>query len=64
MRHKNFLLVGMGALVAGIATILFLKKRKEAKENEKPPKNAPQLDIENPGTQSEFPSSATESQVG
>ena len=64
MRHKNFLLVGIGALVAGIATILYLKKRKEAEGEEKPPKNAPQLDIENPGTQSDFPSSATESEVG
>ena len=64
MKHKNFLLVGMGALVAGIATILFLKKRKEAEANEKPPKNAPQLDIENPGTQADFPTSATESEVG
>lgn len=64
MKHKNFLLIGMGALVAGIASILFLKKKKEAEEGEKPPRNAPQLDIENPGSQSDFPSAARESEVG
>ncbi len=29
-----------------------------------PPKKAPQLHLDNPGTQSEFPTSATESEIG
>lgn len=33
-------------------------------EHEHPPKHAPQLPIENPGDQSEFPKSASESEVG
>lgn len=57
------MIVGMlSALATGLA-LLFVMKKKGAKE-ERPPKKAPQLDIENPGTQSEFLTTATESEVG
>lgn len=63
MKNKNLLIAGAGAILAAAAAIFFLRKKK-AGDTEKPPRNAPQLDIENPGTQSEFPTAATESEVG
>lgn len=63
MKKKNIILVGIGAALATAATFFFLKKRKNGDE-EKPPKKAPQLEVENPGDQSEFPKSASESELG
>ena len=63
MKKKNIILAGIGAIIATAATVFFLKKRKD-QPDEQPPKNAPQLDIENPGDQSEFPKSASESELG
>ena len=63
MKNKNKWLMAMGSLVA-IGASLFLIMKKKNKHEEKPPKEAPQLHIENPGTQADFPSSATESEVG
>lgn len=51
--------LGAGALALGIAT-LFMGRR----QGGKPSKNAPQLALDNPGTQADFPSSATESEIG
>lgn len=64
MKNKNWILIGAGALAAVAAAIFFIKKNKNKYEDEKPPKNAPQLDIENPGTQSEFPTSPSASELG
>lgn len=58
-------MIAIGALLAvnaAIAAYLFTKKKQNSKEQ--PPRNAPQLDLDNPGTQAEFPNSATESEVG
>ena len=62
MKKKDMLLVGigLGAAVAAAAIFFFWKREKD----EKPPKNAPQVPIENPGEQSEFTTSASESEVG
>jgi hypothetical protein len=63
MKKKDMLLLGIGigaALTAAAAIILFWKKDND----EKPPKNAPQVPIVNPGEQSEFTTSASESEVG
>ena len=57
------MIAGMLSAWAAGLILLFVMKKKAAKE-EKPPKNAPQLDIENPGNQSEFLTTATESEVG
>ncbi len=62
MKKKNILWIGLGVALAAAAAI-FLFKKKERRE-EKPPKNAPQLDITNPGDQSEFTTAASESEVG
>ncbi len=50
---------GVGALVAGITTLV-MGRRSGNTSN----KNAPQLSVDNPGTQAEFPTSATESGIG
>lgn len=63
MKDKNIWLIALGGLIGIGAAILYKKKKKDA-VHEKPPKGAPQLDIENPGTQADFPTSATESEVG
>lgn len=67
MKKKNLLLigvvVGIVAILATIATI-FLIRRKKAEKGEIPPRKAPQLSIENPGEQSEFITSASESEIG
>ena len=62
MKKKDMLLVGigLGAAVAAAAIFFFWKREKD----EKSPKNAPQVPIENPGEQSEFTTSASESEVG
>ncbi len=62
MKQKDIVSIGAGALSAIIIATLILKK-KDA-DNSRPPKGAPQLDIENPGSQHEFPSSPGESEIG
>jgi gas vesicle protein len=65
MKKKEMLLLGIGigaALAAAAAILLWWKKEQE--NDEKPPKNAPQVPIVNPGEQSEFTTSASESEVG
>lgn len=56
-------LIGFGS-VAIVATAWWLIKRNRKSAEEKPPKHAPQLDIENPGTQTEFIAASSESGLG
>jgi LPXTG-motif cell wall-anchored protein len=63
MKKKNIVLAGVGVLLATAAAIFFFRKKKD-EVHQKPPKGAPQLDIENPGDQSEFTSSPSESDIG
>ena len=65
MKKKEMLLlgVGIGAAITAAAAI-FLWWKKEHGNEEKPPKNAPQVPIDNPGEQSEFTTSASESEIG
>ena len=53
--------IGIGALATAAAVFFFLNKKED---DEKPPKNAPQVSVKNPGDQSEFTTSASESEVG
>ena len=55
--------VGIGAALATLATLLLIRRKAEA-SSEKPPRKAPQLDIKNPGDQSEFTTAASESELG
>lgn len=63
MANKNKWLIGLGGLIAA-ATAFFLIKKSRAGNEEKPPKGAPQLDIENPGSQHDFPKPPIESEIG
>lgn len=61
------LLIGLGSLavVAGVATIVYFARRnKKRKEGQLPPRRAPQLNVDNPGTQNEFVAAPRESEVG
>jgi hypothetical protein len=63
MKKNTMIWFGIGAAVATLATLFLIRKKGNA-QSEKPPKKAPQLDIENPGDQSEFTSMASESELG
>lgn len=56
-------LIGFGS-VAVVATAWWLISKNRKAAQEKPPKRAPQLNIENPGSQDEFITSASESGLG
>jgi hypothetical protein len=62
MKKKDVLLLGIAAGLATAAAIFFFLKKED--ETEKPPKKAPQVPVDNPGDQSEFTTSATESEIG
>ncbi|HEX2608402.1 MAG TPA: LPXTG cell wall anchor domain-containing protein [Flavisolibacter sp.] len=62
MKKKNLVLLLLGAAVAAGATFLWLRKREGT--TEKPPKKAPQLDLQNPGDQSEFMTAPGDSEIG
>ena len=63
MNNKNKWLIGIGSLLAMAATVFIIRKNKN-NGAEKPPKGAPQLDIENPGSQHDFPKAPSESEMG
>jgi LPXTG-motif cell wall-anchored protein len=62
MKKNNKILVGIGVALATVAIFFFQKKKKD--QDKLPPKKAPQLPIYNPGEQSEFTTSASESEIG
>jgi hypothetical protein len=65
MKKKDMLLLGIGIGAALTATAaIFLWWKKDQEREDKPPKNAPQVPVDNPGEQSEFTTSASESEVG
>lgn len=63
MNNRNKILIGVGVALATIAAMFFFLKKND-NTTEQPPKKAPQLPIDNPGEQSEFTTSASESEVG
>ncbi|HEY0057582.1 MAG TPA: hypothetical protein VGB56_00520 [Flavisolibacter sp.] len=65
MNKKKAGVIVLGALAATAAAYLLARKKNGgASAHEKPPKGAPQLDIENPGSQHDFPKPPTQSQMG
>ena len=62
MKTKNWILLSAG-VAAGAALTWWLLERRNSGE-EKPPKGAPQININNPGDQSEFEVSPGESSIG
>jgi len=63
MKNKKLILMGAATLAIAAAAILYMKKKEEL-DYESPPKRAPQLDIENPGSQHNFPKPPMESDMG
>ena len=63
MNMKKIIMVGAGALAAMAATIFLIRKYKK-EDGVKPPRKAPQLSIENPGSQDDFPKPPIESELG
>lgn len=65
MKNENkWMLAASIILACGACAAAYFLIKKQQERSDKPPKNAPQLDIDNPGTQADFPTSATESEVG
>jgi len=62
MKKNIKILLGITVGLATAAVFFLLKKKKDI--GEMAPKKAPQLPIDNPGEQSEFTTSASESEVG
>lgn len=58
MKKRDLLVVGAAGLLAAAGVYLVWNKIRSRED--KPPKNAPQLDLENPGEQSEFPAAPHE----
>jgi hypothetical protein len=63
MKRKDVLLMGIAAGLATAAAVFFFWKKNQ-KAEEKPPRKAPQVPLGNPGDQSEFTTSASESEIG
>ena len=63
MKKKNVLIGALATALATMAAIFLVRKNKKGQEG-KPPKKAPQLPIKNPGEQSEFTTTASESELG
>jgi len=61
MKKKHILLIGLGAALAAAGLLLWSRVKEE---KEKPPRKAPQVPVNNPGDQSDFPNAASESELG
>ena len=65
MNKKKAGVIVLGALAATAAAYILSKKKADASiSHQKPPKGAPQLHIENPGSQHDFPKPPIESEMG
>ena len=63
MKKKQLSILIAGALLAVTAALVLVQRQRKGYK-EHPPKGAPQLDIQNPGDQSEFLTTAMESEIG
>ena len=61
MKKRHYLVIGIATGLLAAAILHFLT---DNEESDKPPKKAPQVPIHNPGEQSEFTTSASESEIG
>ena len=66
MSDRTKILMGVGAALAiGATAYVIYRRRKAAAQNESaPPQNAPQLDVDNPGSQAEFLTAPSTSALG
>lgn len=59
MEKKNIIIASVASLaVLAVTTYLIIRRRKAQKEAQ-PPAGVPQLNIQNPGDQSDFPAGPT-----
>ena len=63
MKKKQIWWIGIGAAVTAATAVFFFIKKASA-STERPPKKAPQLNVENPGDQSEFTTAPSDSELG
>ena len=63
MKNKNKWMIGTIGVLTAVITIFLIKRNKTVAES-KPPKGAPQLDLENPGSQDDFPKPPMKSEIG
>ena len=59
MKKKNVLIAGIASLVVVATTALLIVRRRTNEKGANPTKRAPQLPINNPGDQSDFPAGPT-----
>lgn len=65
MEKKHIAALTAVALIAASVSLCLVWKRKQERSGNAPPANAPQLDVANPGDQSEFPAApANERDLG
>ena len=55
MKKKNVVLAGIASLALMATAAYLIVKRRAGQKEDQPPKNAPQVPINNPGDQSNFP---------
>ncbi len=63
MKKKQLSILVTGTVLALTAAFLLVRHQRQ-EQKEQPPKGAPQLDLQNPGDQSEFLTAATDSEMG
>jgi|GEM_PF-1141609 len=55
MKKKNVVIAGIASLALMATTAYLIVRRRNRQKEDQPPKNAPQVPINNPGDQSNFP---------
>ncbi len=63
MTNRDKWIIAVSSMLVVVTSIFVLRRRKQY-HAEKPPKKAPQIHIENPGSQDDFPKPPLESEVG
>lgn len=59
MKKKKTAALLAAALIAATASLYLVWQKKQQRQGNMPPADAPQLDLDNPGDQSSFPASPT-----
>ena len=60
MKKRDILVLSVAGIIAAAAGVYMALKKRNQQSEETPPEEAPQLDINNPGQQSDFLTAPTE----
>lgn len=60
MKRKMLFGIGLVGLLGAAASLFLAAKRRKDRHEDTPPEGAPQLHLQNPGDQSEFPTAPEE----